>query len=155
MRRLAGRALVVFAAISLTACGPESVPLRTGLYSFKAIFGTGAPASIITAASTLELDVATREVKLTVGSATRNFRMATTSTSTSGCPTNTASSTLETRSLDAPNIQVGDALVDEPLLRSECPASSNSVVLQTGPVTGAGAARDCSDGVVCLVYARK
>ncbi len=155
MKRTALQTLAIGAAISLTACGPESVALRTGLYSFKASFGTGSPPSVITAASTLELDVTSREVKLTVGSATRNFRMATTSTITTGCPTNTASSALETRSLDAPNIQVGDALIDAPLLRTECPASSNSVVLQTGPVTGAGAAKDCSGGIVCLVYERQ
>ncbi|MCA2980899.1 MAG: hypothetical protein INH37_21730 [Myxococcaceae bacterium] len=77
------------------------------------------------------------------------------STSTVGCQGNFGSTAQETRALDAPNLQLGELLLDEPLLVGACPAGSRSVVLQAGPAAPGGAAPGCSADVVCVLYARQ
>ncbi|MDX2014744.1 MAG: hypothetical protein SFW67_31390 [Myxococcaceae bacterium] len=147
--------LLTLAVPTLLACGAPTSGLRTGTYAFEALRGReGAPSATVSG-STLELDVLTREVKLTLGGATRRFTMAQDATTTSGCQGNFGGTAQETRTLDAPNVQLGELLVDAPLLRTDCPAGSPNVVLQSGPVSAAGAAPDCSADVICVVYTRR
>jgi hypothetical protein len=144
---------LLLAALFLVACGPAPSTLKTGTYGFQSVRARdGMPSATVTA-STIELDVLTREVKLTLGGATRRFTIAQTSTTTTGCPGNLAGTAQETRTLDAPNIQLGEFLLDSPLLRSDCPAGASTLVLQSGPVSASGAAPDCLSEIICLVYA--
>ncbi|MBL8922352.1 MAG: hypothetical protein JNJ54_26105 [Myxococcaceae bacterium] len=148
------RALVLLSSL-MVACGPATVQLTSATYSFEGLRGReGTPSAVVTG-STLEVDVVLREVKLTIGGATRKFTLSQASTITTGCPTNFSSSPQETRSLDAPNLQLGELLIDAPLLRSDCPAGSRQIVLQQGPVGAMGAAPDCSAEVLCLAYRRR
>ncbi|MCU0698089.1 MAG: hypothetical protein MUC96_16405 [Myxococcaceae bacterium] len=147
--------LLVLAGLLLVACGAPTSGLRTGTYVFGALRGREAAPSATVSGSTLELDVLTREVKLTLGGATRRFTMAQDATTTTGCPGNFGGTAQETRTLDAPNIQLGELLIDAPVLRTDCPAGSPNLVLQSGPVSAAGAAPDCSAEVICVVYSRR
>jgi hypothetical protein len=149
------RTLVLLTTALLTGCGPATVQLASATYGFQELRGREAMPSATVTGSTLELDVVLRELKLTIGGATRKFTLSQASTITTGCPTNFASSPQETRSLDAPNIQLGELLIDAPLVRSDCPAGSQLIVLQQGPVSSTGAAPDCSADVLCLVYRKR
>jgi hypothetical protein len=149
------RRLLALAVLPVLACGAPTSGLRTGRYAFESIRGREAMPSATVTGSSLELDVLTREVKLTLGGATRRFAMAQDATTTSGCQGNFGGTAQETRTLDAPNIQLGEFLVDSPLLRTDCPAGSPNLVLQSGPTSASGAAPDCSAEVVCLVYSRR
>lgn len=140
---------------SLVACGPATVQLTSATYVFAGLRGREAMPSATVTGSVLELDAVLRELKLTIGGATRKFTLSQASTITTGCPTNFSSSPQETRSLDAPNLQLGELLIDAPLLRADCPAGSRLVVLQQGPVTSTGAAPDCSADVLCLTYRQR
>jgi hypothetical protein len=144
-----------FAVVALVGCGAPAPGLRTGTYSFDSLRGREAAPSAVVTGSTLELDVLTREVQLTLGGATRRFVMSRDATSTPGCQGHFGGTAQETRTLDAPNIQLGEFLIDAPLLRTDCPAGSPNLVLQAGPPSAAGAAPDCSADIVCLVYARR
>lgn len=147
------RASLLF--VLLAGCGPATVQLTSATYAFDGLRGReGSPSAAVTG-STLEVDVVLREVKLTIGGATRKFTLSQASTITPGCPTNFSSSPQETRSLDAPNIQLGELLIDAPLLRSDCPAGSQQLVLQQGPVGSTGAAPDCSAEILCLSYRKR
>jgi hypothetical protein len=108
----------------------------------------GTPSRTV-AGTTLELDVVTRDIKLTIDGATRRFLMSQGGTLSTSCEGRAQE---ETRTVDAPNIQVGEVLIDEPLLRAECPLGSGVVVLQTGPLQPTGAAPACSQEKVCLAY---
>jgi hypothetical protein len=108
-------------------------------------------ASAAVKGTTVELDVVTREVKVTITSATRKFTLSMDSTQTPGCSSAAAQ---DTRTLDAPNLQLGDLLIDAPLLRADCPTGSGVIVLQQGPLGSDGAAPACSPEVLCLTYRR-
>lgn len=141
--------------VLLVGCGPQTVALKSAVYSFEGLRGReGTPSAIVTA-STLDLDVITREVKLTVSGVARKFTLAQTSTQTSGCPTNFGATMQDTRTLDAPNIQLGELLIDAPLVRADCPEGSGVVVLQQGPASSAGAAPECSADVLCLTFKKR
>lgn len=132
----------------LAGCGPQAVPLKSGTYAFEGLRGRdGAPSAAVTA-SQLELDVLTREVKLTVSNATRKFLLSQDSTVTLGCEKAGAQ---DTRTLDAPNVQLGEFLFDAPLVRADCPAGSGVIVFQQGPLGPEGAPA-CSSEVLCLSY---
>lgn len=139
----------------LLGCGPQTVPLRSAVYAFEGLRGrSGTPSSAVTG-STLEYDALTREVKLTVGSATRRFVAAQTSSVTTGCQGNFAGQAQETRTLDAPNVQLAELLFDAPLLRSDCPDGAGVIVLQSGPAGSTGAAPDCSESILCTTWKRR
>jgi len=142
--------LVLFAG-----CGPQTVPLTSATYAFDGLRGRDATPSATVTASTLELDVLTREVKLTLGGATRRFTLSEKSTVTEGCPGNFGSMPQDTRTLDAPNVQLGEFLIDAPMVRADCPQGSGVVVLQSGPATSSGGAPACSDEIVCLSYRKR
>lgn len=146
---------VLFFAVVVAGCGPQTVGLKSATYVFDSLRGREAMPSATVTGSTLELDVVLREVKLTIGGATRKFGVSQTSTTTAGCPGNFSSQPQETRTLDAPNIQLGELLIDAPLLRSDCPDGSGVVVLQQGPLSSSGAAPECSADVLCLVYRKR
>lgn len=149
------RALLVVIAFVIAGCGPQTIGLTTATYSFDAVRGRDLTPSATVTGSTLELDVLTREVKFTIGGATRKFTLSQASTITPGCPGNLGSMPQDTRTLDAPNIQLGELLIDAPLVRADCPAGSGVVVLQTGPASSTGAAPDCSAEIICLAYKKK
>lgn len=139
----------------LAGCGQQTVALKSAVYSFEGLRGReGTPSAIVTA-STLELDVITREVKLTVSGAARKFTLAPNVTQTNGCPTNLGATLQDTRALDAPNIQLGELLIDAPLVRADCPEGSGVVVLQQGPASSVGAAPECSTDVLCLTFKKR
>lgn len=149
------RALLVVIAFVLAGCGPQTIGLTSATYAFDAVRGRDLTPSATVTGSTLELDVLTREVKFTIGGATRKFTLSQASTITPGCPGNFGSMPQDTRTLDAPNIQLGELLIDAPLVRADCPTGSGVVVLQTGPVSSTGAAPDCSAEIICLAYKKK
>ncbi len=140
-----GRALLV---VLLAGCGPQAVPLKSGVYAFEGLRGREGTPSAAVKASQLELDVLTREVKLTFSSATRKFFLSQDSTVTVGCEKAGAQ---DTRTLDAPNVQLGEFLFDAPLIRADCPAGSGVVVFQQGPL-GSDGAPACSAEVLCVSY---
>jgi hypothetical protein len=139
----------------LTGCGAPTVGLTSATYSFETVRGRELTPSAAVTGSTLELDVLTREVKFTIGGATRKFTLSQASTITPGCQGNFGSMPQDTRTLDAPNIQLGELLIDAPLVRADCPAGSGVIVLQTGPASSTGAAPDCSAEIICLAYKKK
>lgn len=139
----------------LLGCGPQTVPLRSAVYGFEGLRGrSGTPSAAVTGA-TLEYDALTREVKLTVGSATRRFVAGQASSITVGCQGNFGGQPQETRTLDAPNLQLAELLFDAPLLRSDCPEGSGVIVLQSGPSTSSGGAPDCSEAILCSTWKRR
>ncbi len=142
-------------ALVLSACGASTVGLTSATYSFETVRGRTLTPSATVTGSTLELDVLTREVKLTIGGATRKFTLSQASTSTPGCQGNFGSMPQDTRTLDAPNVQLGELLIDAPLVRADCPTGSGVIVLQSGPATSTGAAPDCSAEIICLAYKKK
>lgn len=135
----------------VAACGPQPVALTSGVHQFEGLRGRDATPSAVVTGTTLELDVVSREVKLTISSATRKFALSMDSTRTPGCSSAAAQ---ETRTLDAPNLQLGEFLIDAPLIRADCPSGSGVVVLQQGPLGSDGAAPACSAEVLCLTYRR-
>lgn len=143
-----------FLLLVLTACGPGSVKLSSAAFTFETVRGREGTATSAVTGSTLDYDASTREVKLTLNGAARRFVAAMSATTTTGCHGNFGGVPQETRTLDAPNIQVGEFLIDAPLIRTDCPQGSPLVVLQSGPV-GATGAPDCSADVICLVYRKK
>ncbi|MDP1920464.1 MAG: hypothetical protein Q8L14_29740 [Myxococcales bacterium] len=147
------RALLLVIAVS--GCGAQTIGLTSATYSFDAVRGRELTPSATVTASTLELDVLTREVKFTIGGATRKFTLSQASTITPGCPGNFGSMPQDTRTLDAPNIQLAELLIDAPLVRADCPTGSGVIVLQTGPASSTGAAPDCSTEIICLAYKKK
>lgn len=140
--------------VLLTGCGAPTAGLKTATYRFEGLRGRDASASATVTSSTIEYDVLSREVKLTINGAARRFTAAMNATTTPGCQGNFGSVPQETRALDAPNIQLGEFLIDAPLLRADCPDGSGVLVLQTGPA-GASGAPDCSAEVICLTYRKQ
>lgn len=149
------RTLLIVAAFVLTGCGAQTVGLTSATYAFETVRGRELTPSATVTGSTIELDVLTREVKFTIGGATRKFTLSQASTITPGCQGNFGSMPQDTRTLDAPNIQLGELLIDAPLVRADCPAGSGVIVLQTGPTSSTGAAPDCSSEIICLAYKKK
>jgi hypothetical protein len=145
--------VVVFVVVA--GCGPQTVGLTSAVYAFEGVRGRELTPSAAVTGSNFDLDVLTREVKFTIGGATRKFTISQASTITPGCQGNFGSMPQDTRTLDAPNIQLGELLIDAPLLRADCPAGSGVVVLQTGPTSSTGAAPDCSADVICLTYRKR
>jgi hypothetical protein len=136
----------------LAGCGPQNVKLVSATYGYEGLRGRdGAPSATVTGAA-LEVDALTRELKVTISNVTRKFTLAADATWSPGCQ---ASAQQETRSLDAPNLQLGELLVDAPLLRADCPTGSGVVVLQQGPLSSTGAAPDCSAEVLCLTFKKR
>lgn len=142
------RALVF---VSLAGCGPQPVALTSGVYQFEGLRGRADMASAVVKGTTIELDVVTREVKVTITSATRRFSLSMDAARTPGCSSAAAQ---DTRTLDAPNVQLGELLIDAPLIRADCPTGSGVIVLQQGPLGSDGAAPACSAEVLCLTYRR-
>lgn len=142
-------------ALVVSACGAPTVGLTSATYSFETVRGRELTPSATVTGSALELDVLTREVKFTIGGATRKFSLSQASTITPGCRGNFGSMPQDTRTLDAPNIQLGELLIDSPLVLADCPAGSGVIVLQTGPASSTGAAPDCSAEIICLAYKKK
>lgn len=141
--------------ILVSGCGAQTIGLTSATYTFDSVRGRELTPSATVTGSTLELDVLTREVKFTIGGATRKFTLSQASTITPGCPGNFGSMPQDTRTLDAPNIQLAELLIDSPLVRADCPTGSGVVVLQTGPASSTGAAPDCSAEIICLAYKKK
>lgn len=151
MRALSLAASSLLWVLAASGCGAPTVGLKTGVYTFEGVRGRSATPSSALTASSVEIDVLTREVKATVGGATRRFNLSQMSTLTSGCPGNFGAMPQDTRTLDAPNLQFGEFLIDEPLLRAECPAGSGVIVLQQGPLSSSGAPA-CSEEIICLAF---
>jgi hypothetical protein len=146
------RASWMLSVLFVVGCGPQTIGITSAKYAFESLRGRDATPSAAVAGSTIELVVKTGEVKFTLGGATRNFTLSQASTVTPGCQGNFGSMPQETRTLDAPNLQLGEFLLDSPLIRADCPMGSKVIVLQAGPALSSGAAPDCSAEIICLAY---